>query len=76
MFLLVVWALAGLIQPRYRERLLHPDDYDGITFTSAKELCFEALQHFSPTLLQSYTSKAVCSATRFLYDTPSVPKRS
>jgi hypothetical protein len=46
-----------LIKPRAVERLLLPDDDDGIQFASLKDLCFEALKHFSQTALTSHRRK-------------------
>lgn len=39
------------------ERLLFPDDDDGIHFVSLKDLFFEAICHFSPTALTSHKHK-------------------
>jgi hypothetical protein len=39
------------------EKLLFPDSDDGITFSSPKDLCFEALKYFSPTSLASHARK-------------------
>jgi len=46
-----------LVKPRAVERLRFPDDDDGIQFASLKDLCFEALKHFSQAALTSHKRK-------------------
>jgi hypothetical protein len=37
----------------YVERMLCPDDYDGIEYATVKDLCFAALEQFSPKRLKA-----------------------
>ncbi|KAF8540070.1 hypothetical protein BDD12DRAFT_835165 [Trichophaea hybrida] len=54
---LTLYAFPSMLHHRAVERLLFPDDDDGIQFASLKDLCFEALKHFSQTALTSHRRK-------------------
>lgn len=42
-----------------------PDSFDGVSFTTVKELCFAAISHFSPLQLQDHVRKAQHLAIKY-----------